>query len=206
MGDIEQGTSAAGNGNAAEFQVGLNLRKLRKEKGLSLQNLAHASGVSVGMISQVERGIANPSMRLLSSLRRALNVSMQEMFGETDDQVVQTDDPPFVRRRAQRPIIDLGNLHKELLTPPNRQHLQIMILRLDPGRESGGRALSYPAEKGGLVLSGKVTLSVDDVSTELETGDSFVFDSAQPHSLRNPHDAPTEVLWIIGAVQFDRHL
>lgn len=190
----------------SEFQLGANLRKLRKQKGLSLQSLAQASGVSVGMISQVERGIANPSMRLLTSLRRALNISMQELFGETGNEIPVTSDPQFVRRRAQRPVIDLGILHKELLTPPGRQHLQIMILRLEPGGESGGKALSYPAEKGGLVLSGKVVLSVDDVAAELETGDSFVFDSNQPHSLRNTSDTSTEVLWIIGAVQFDRHL
>lgn len=192
--------------DAHEFQLGANLRKLRKQKGLSLQNLAQASGVSVGMISQVERGIANPSMRLLTSLRRALNISMQELFGETGDQTPATDDPPFVRRSTQRPVIDLGMLHKELLTPPDRQHLQLMILRLEPGGESGGHALSYPAEKGGLVLSGKVILTVDDVAADLDTGDSFVFDSARPHSLRNTHNVPTEVLWIIGAVQFDRHL
>ena len=49
-------------------------------------------------------------------------------------------------------------------------------------------------------------LTVDDETSELETGDSFVFDSSRPHSLRNTSDAPTEVLWIIGAVQFDRFL
>lgn len=192
----------------AEFHVGTNLRKLRKQKGLSLEMLAQASGVSMGMISQVERGIANPSMRLLTSLRRALNISMQELFGEARGETAETgDEPSFVRRRAQRPVIDLGMLHKELLTPPDRhQHLQIMILRLAPGGTSGGHALSYPAEKGGLVLSGTVILSVDDEACELETGDSFVFDSNRPHSLRNTGDAPTEILWIIGAVQFDRYL
>lgn len=191
----------------AEFHVGATLRTLRKQKGLSLERLAQASGVSMGMISQVERGIANPSMRLLTSLRRALNISMQELFGEARGEIPETGEPSFVRRRAQRPVIDLGMLHKELLTPPDRhQHLQIMILRLEPGGTSGGHALSYPAEKGGLVLSGRVTLSVDDEASELETGDSFVFDSNRPHSLRNIGDVPTEILWIIGAVQFDRYL
>ena len=189
-----------------EFQLGANLRMLRKQKGLSLQKLALASGVSVGMISQVERGMANPSMRLLSSLRRALNISMQEMFGETDHDQPANSDPSFVRRKEQRPIINLGTLHKELLTPTDRQHLQIMVLRLEPGGESGGRALSYPAEKGGLMMSGSLTLTVDGVDANLATGDSFVFDSALPHSLRNDNGVPAEVLWIISAVQFDRHL
>lgn len=191
---------------AADPNVGSNLRKLRKAKGLSLQRLAEASGVSVGMISQVERGLANPSMRLLTALRRALNISMQELFGEDPVAAPETSDPNFVRRRANRPMIDLGTLHKELLTPTDQRHLQIMILRMDPGGESGGKALSYPAEKGGLVLSGQVVLSVDGEVATLFAGDSFVFDSVSPHFLRNTSDEPAEVLWIIGAVQFDRHL
>lgn len=204
--DMDEPSVTARPVDSAKCRLGANLRELRKQKGLSLQKLAERSDVSVGMISQVERGLANPSMRLLTSLRRALNISMQELFGEAEHQGLTDEDPPFVRRLAKRPIIDLGMLHKELLTPPNQQHLQIMTLRLDPGGESGSHALSYPAEKGGLVLSGKVMLSVDGVAAELNTGDSFVFDSALPHSLRNTSDAPTELLWIIGAVQFDRHL
>jgi len=186
--------------------VGRNLRNVRKAKRMSLKELAAASGVSVGMISQVERGIANPSVRLLTSLRRALNVSMQEIFGDAVDAKVITTDPSFVRRRELRPRINLGSIYKELLTPTDRQHLQIMILHIEPDGESGGKALSYPAEKGGLVLCGTVILTVDEKAVELNTGDSFVFDSASPHSIRNVSNEPAEVLWIIGAVQFDRHL
>ena len=192
--------------DSAKSKLGANLRELRKKQGLSLQKLAEASGVSVGMISQVERGLANPSVRLLTSLRRALNISMQELFGERNEDGNALDAPNFVRRLANRPKIDLGTLRKELLTPPNRQHLQIMILHIEPGGESGSHALSYPAEKGGMVLSGEVVLTVENEAAELKSGDSFVFDSALPHSVRNSSNAPAEILWIIGAVQFDRHL
>lgn len=186
--------------------VGTTLRRLRKQQGLSLQALAASSGVSVGMISQVERGLANPSIRLLTSLRRALNVSMQDLFGDTPEEVDDTVDPDFIRRRANRPVIDLGAVRKELLTPSDRHNLQVMIVHIEPGGHSGGKSLSYPAEKGGVVLSGSVVLNVDDHAIALETGDSFVFDSLRPHSLRNISTEPAEILWIIGAVQFDRHL
>lgn len=189
------------------LRVGATLRKLRKEKKMSLQDFAAASGVSVGMISQVERDLANPSMRVITALRRALNISMQEMFGETADSGAEsTGDPGFVRRAENRPEINLGQLKKELLTSGGRHNLQIMILRFEPGGQSGGHALSYPAEKGGLVMQGEVVLRVDDVEAVLRQGDSFAFDSALPHSIRNDSDEPADVLWVIGAVQFDRHL
>lgn len=193
----------------ADFPVGSTLRRLRKQRGMSLQALATASGVSVGMISQVERGLANPSMRLLTSLRRALNITLQEMFGEAVEGEAGAEtpvDPPHIRRREGRPVINLGSLRKELLSAADRQNLQLMILEIDPGGETGGRALSYPAEKAGLVLKGRVVLTVDDEPVELREGDSFVFDSARPHSVRNLSEQSSELLWIIGAMQLDRHV
>lgn len=189
---------------STEIRIGETLRELRRKQGLSLQNLAGLSGVSVGMISQVERGLANPSVRILTALRRALNIPMQELFGQ--DGAKMADTPDHVRRKADRKVIDLGGIRKELLTPPNQTHLQLTILHLEPGAETGGRAMSYPAEKGGIVLEGTINLQLDDQTTPLETGDSFVFDSARPHSLSNIGALPARVLWIIGAVQFDRHL
>ena len=205
----EQADKAAEAGE--HLRVGATLRKLRKEKKMSLQDLAAASGVSVGMISQVERDLANPSMRVITALRRALNISMQEMFGESDTGAADSapdsgGDPAFVRRLENRPEINLGQLKKELLTSGGRHNLQIMILRFEPGGQSGGRALSYPAEKGGLVMQGEVVLRVDEKEAVLRQGDSFAFDSALPHSIRNDSDEPADVLWVICAVQFDRHL
>lgn len=192
---------------AEHASVGATLRAARQARGMSLQELAAQSGVSVGMISQVERGRANPSMRLLAALRRALNISMQELFGETTPaEADATGDPDFVRRAADRAVIDLDRLQKELLTPGGRQNLQIMLLKLEPGGHSGGNALSYPAEKGGLVLSGGIVLNVGGREAALGAGDSFAFDSSEPHSIRNDGTTTAEVIWIIGAVRFDRHL
>lgn len=192
--------------SAEQATIGATLRRLRHARGLSLQGLARLSGVSVGMISQVERGLANPSIRLLTQLRRALDISMPELFGEAAEGVPTLGDPAFVRRAADRPLIDLGNLRKELLTSGGNHNLQIMLLTLDPGGHSGAKALSYPAEKGGLVLQGQITLTVDGSDAVLQAGDSFAFDSRQPHSIRNTGADTARLLWIIGAVQFDRHL
>src|SRR5690606_1639571 len=140
---------------AEHDSVGATLRAARQARGLSLQELATQSGVSVGMISQVERGLANPSMRLLTSLRRALNITLQEMFGESHEAAKPEVDPPYIRRLESRPVINLGSLRKELLSSADRHNLQLMILKIDPGGETGGRAMSYPAEKGGMVLKGR---------------------------------------------------
>jgi len=187
--------------------VGVILRRLRHDKGWSLQELAQESGVSVGMISQIERDLANPSVRVLTAIRRALGAPVSAVF--RDVSIVRDDDPKepdFVRRADQRPVLELGTLRKELLTSSGHHNLQIMILHINPGGHSGNTALSYPAEKGGMVLSGELLLTVDGKKARLREGDSFVFDSALEHSFSNTTDAVVQVMWIIGVVQLDRHL
>ncbi|MFD2238175.1 cupin domain-containing protein [Aureimonas populi] len=187
----------------AEESIGAVVRRLRREKGMSLQNVANASGVSIGMLSQVERDLVNPSVRVLTGIRRALNVPFESLFQGGE---LQRSDPGFVRRVGFRPILELGELRKELLSANGAHNLQLMILHIEPGGTSGATLLAYPAEKGGMVLSGEVVLTVGEEQATLREGDSFLFDSSLPHGFRNETDKPAQVLWIIGAVQLDRHL
>ncbi|WKL23655.1 cupin domain-containing protein (plasmid) [Agrobacterium tumefaciens] len=186
--------------------IGATLRRLRHEKKFSLQELARVSGVSVGMISQIERDLANPSVRVLTAIRRALDVPVSAVFRDVPHVGPETGDADFVRRANERPLLELGTLTKELLTSIGQHNLQIMILHINPGGHSGKTALSYPAEKGGIVLSGELVLTVDGRQARLREGDSFVFDSALEHSFSNPGEEMAHVIWIIGAVQLDRHL
>lgn len=191
----------------ASPSLGAVLRRLRHEKEMSLQEVAKLSGVSVGMISQIERDLANPSVRVLTAVRRALNVPVFAVFNEIGESGMSAEtDLDFVRRADQRPFLELGTLRKELLTSSGHHNLQIMILHIQPGGSSGITALSYTAEKGGMVLSGELLLTVDGREALLREGDSFVFDSSLGHSFSNPTDKMTQVIWIIGAVRLDRHL
>ena len=74
-----------------------------------------------------------------------------------------------------------------------------MILHI-PGFGSSDKPMSYPAEKGGMVLEGELVLTVGGVAAHLQEGDSFLFDSMDPHSFRNPLKTPARILWIMGAV------
>lgn len=170
---------------------------------MSLQELAVASGVSVGMLSQIERDRANPSLRVLTQIRHALGAPINALF---TDEPQPLPDPDFVRRANRRPTLELGYLSKELLSSGPPHNLQFMILHITPHGTSGDQPLSYPAEKGGMVLEGELWLKVGEEEAHLLEGDSFLFDSALPHSFRNPTDAIVKVLWIIGAVRVDRHL
>jgi transcriptional regulator with XRE-family HTH domain len=184
-------------------QVSAAIRRLRAEQKISLQELSNRAGVSVGMLSQIERGIANPSLKLLTRIRQALGTPIGGLF---DENAGLASDADFVRRSGHRPMLDLGYVTKELLSPNLSQSLQFMLLHIPPGGSSGERLINYPADKGGLILQGKVLLRVGDVEAELRVGDSFMFDSRKPHGFRNASDAPCQVLWIIGAMPIEWHL
>ncbi|BBK41709.1 transcriptional regulator [Allostella vacuolata] len=189
--------------SAVPAGVGATIRRLRQERGISLQELSRRSGVSTGMLSQVERNRANPSLRILTSIRAALDAPVSALF---ETAPARPADPPFVRRAGRRPKLDLGYLSKELLSADTPYNLQMMILHLPPGGSSGERPLSYPAEKAGLLLEGQVALQVGDEEVVLQEGDSFIFDSASPHGFRNCGSGQARILWVIGKVALDRHL
>ncbi|MFT8246640.1 helix-turn-helix domain-containing protein [Roseomonas sp. BN140053] len=183
--------------------MGAAIRRLRTDRGLSLQELSRSSGVSVGMLSQIERNLANPSLRLLTKIQLALGARASALF---DDPQAAFPDPGFVRRKDRRVLCDLGTLTKELLTAEASQNLEMLLLHIPVRGSSGEQPLASPSEKGGLVLQGAVVLTVGGVEAKLSEGDSFVFDGATPHSFRNPGRAAAKVLWIISNLPMQRQL
>jgi transcriptional regulator with XRE-family HTH domain len=186
--------------DAAAQSIATKLRALRRQRGMSINALATRAGVSVGIISQIERGNSNPSMRTLQRIRGALGVTLWD-FLDPPAPGKHSEDPPFVRRAADRLKISVGSgkLIKELMSPQNDEGLRFMLISLPPQAETE-EVLIGEGEKGGFVLSGEVELDVAGRQARLREGDSFQFQSHQPHRLANPTDSPAQVLWIMSFV------
>ena len=194
--------------------IGTTLRAVRKAKGLSLKSLAASAGVSVGMISQVERGTANPSIRILERLRIALDVPLSALL-ERPPQIsalrlissaVGAASAPvtagFVRRAADRPKFNAAGsvpILKELLSPSDAEGLRLMILNVPPFARIT-EVLMAPGTKAGLVLGGKAEITVGDECAVVEEGDSFQFDSALAHTICNTTGQMARLLWIISTL------
>lgn len=186
--------------------LGAKLRHLRTARELTIAQLAERAGVSSGLISQIERGNSNPSIKTLQRLRAALGVNLWEFL---DDRATGGASAPeaskFVCRKAdrQRIIVGASRLVKELLSPRNDRNLRFMIISLPPGGESEDVIIGQ-GEKGGLVTQGQVRLTVGAENSDLGEGDSFQFPSSIPHKLSNPHDQPAQVIWIMSVI--DSHI
>ncbi|WP_180900563.1 helix-turn-helix domain-containing protein [Martelella soudanensis] len=177
--------------------VGARLREKRRAAGCSIGELAERAGVSAGMISQVERGLSNPSLRILERLRNALGVPLSDLLEDpAPARAIEVLD--FVRRADARPAFNVGPapLFKHMLSPRSVGNLMFMTIEF-PAFAASDDMQETPGEKAGMVMSGRFRLTVDGVEAELNEGDSFQFDSAKPHSIRNDMSTPSSLLWII---------
>ncbi len=180
----------------ADSAFGRQMRSLRRERGLSLRDLAERSGVSVALISQVERGVNAPSMRSLRLLAQGLGVSVVSLF-RGEDLAAAAPRDVVVRHDARR-VLDLGvsGAFVELLTPPGFEGLQAFHTAIAPG----GGSQEYDSHAGsefGVVLCGRFDIWLDGARHPLGPGDSFSFQSETPHRYENPGNSMTVVVWSI---------
>lgn len=176
-----------------ELRLGRTVRRLREERSVSLKQLADEAGVSESFISQVERGVANPSVASLRRIAEALGTSIGALFdgGAQKGRLVRVGERPRLmhpRRKWQ----------DFLLTPQVSKRLQVILSVIEAGEGSGDEPYSHDSdEECVIILKGTLEFSVGEVKYLLQEGDSLTFDSRLPHWNRNPGATKSEVLWII---------
>jgi transcriptional regulator with XRE-family HTH domain len=198
---------SASIGGAAEAipldaSIGRKLRVLRKQHGLSLQVMAERLTVSIGYLSQVERGLSTATLKLLAGAADALGVGIADLFGTGDAAAPPKPEDggsPVVIRQGERGRLGLwqAGITKELLTAPRgASRLNLFMVRIEPGGTTGEDDYVHGGEEAGFVLEGRLDLHVEGRSWQLEPGDSFRFASDRPHRFGNDGDVPALVLWV----------
>ncbi|WP_108260694.1 cupin domain-containing protein [Mangrovicoccus ximenensis] len=174
--------------------LGERLRGLRKSHALSLKELAARSQLSIGALSQIERGISSPSVRTLNKLATSFDVPLSYFFAGADSDEV---DGVVVRHTADAEMkVSAQGIRKRLLTPKTLEGLQLMLVQVDPGSTSGPEAYGHPGLDAGYVLSGALRLEVSGRVYLLTEGDSFGFPSTQPHRFECLGGRPAEIVWV----------
>jgi len=187
-------TSKATDAQIQGTSLGADLRALRKSRGFRLNALALKIGRSVGFLSQVERGLSDPSLSDLRKLAAALEVPLGFFFAH------EASDPGeigyIVRANARRRLGDPSDgLTEELLSPDLGGAFEVFRSVFEPGAELGGFQ-QRETEEAGYVVSGSLTLFIGDACFVLGEGDSFRFHN-EPYRWRNPNDVPCVIIWAI---------
>ena len=170
--------------------AGTRLRGLRLKRGLSLATVAGRSGISIGLLSAVERGQMSASVGTLRKLARFYNIKVLDFFNASEPN-------PHLVRPAQRKLLEAGpGVRMELLAWGNTV-MEPHLFRIAPGAGSGD-AYAHEGEEFLYVLRGEMEISLGGNSNgfHLEPGDSFYFESGIPHRWSNPGRNETWVLWV----------
>ncbi len=176
--------------------VGEEIKGLRKARRMTLAQLALQSGLSVGHLSQIERGLSTPSIKALHGISRALDVNISWFFSSADP------GPPeergyIVRHNRRRQIRFDEGISDFLLTPSLHSNLELLMSTFAPGASSGASPYTHEGEEAGIVMSGQLQIWIDGTSFVLVQGDSFCFKSTLPHRYLNPGASDTVVIWAI---------
>lgn len=168
--------------------LGTRLRDRRQELGLTLKEVADRAGLSVGFISQIERGITTPSLSSLVSVSRVLDMHVSDFLAQPRGAAPLT-------RRAERPRYAVGGnalTYERLSANFPGSVLRSVIIHEPPGHSS--EPISHEGEEIFFILEGALTVEVDGERTILQVGDSIHFPSTKTHSTWNHTISPAIIL------------
>ncbi|MGH3358798.1 MAG: helix-turn-helix domain-containing protein [Nocardioidaceae bacterium] len=166
--------------------VGERIRAARERRSLSVRALASRAGLSVGLISQVERGITDPSLQTLRAIAKVLETPLFDFFAAPD-----SADVAVVRAEARVALRSPhGGLTYSRLSPGSGR-IEVLEGHLEPGAASSDEPWSHPSEECVIVIEGTLVVEVKEQPHELQAGDSCYFDSRLPHRYLNTSDGPT---------------
>lgn len=171
-------------------QIGRYLKAKREQHDLTLKQVADISGLSIGFISQVERGLTDPSLASLKKLVSALGMNLSDLF-------VQSAEVVHVVRKGHGSKLALSSsVICELLAPSFTKQMEPVLKHIMPNSESGILD-PHTGEEFVWIISGMLEIVVGQEVYSLSAGDSIYFQSSVNHGWKNSLDKTCEALWIV---------
>lgn len=164
------------------------LRRVRLQRGESLATVAKAVDVSVGFLSNLERSQSGASVGIMRRLAQYYCLNILDFFGDGNG------GSPLIRPHERRVLSGGAGVQMELLAS-GKLTMEPHLFRVAPGASSG-EGYFHEGEEFLFIISGHLSLFLDNKEYRLRAGDSFYFDSKIPHSWHNPGRSETRILWI----------
>jgi transcriptional regulator with XRE-family HTH domain len=173
--------------------IGERLRRHREKIGLSVRTLANRAGFSPSFISQVENGLASPSIGSLEKIAACLHVTLSELFHEREgaaaSPIVRAKDRP--RMESGWSLAEIESLRSDALA-----QLEPLLVTIQPGGASGRTAHAVQREQFVFILSGRVTVELRGIAQVLSEGDAVTLRAHTPALWVNASDQPVQILFV----------
>ena len=163
------------------LDVGAQLKFVRQMYGLSQRELAKRAGVTNGLISLIEQNRVSPSVSSLKKVLDGIPMALADFFTLDPGGKPQVFFP-----RDELGDIGSGSVELRLVGGRlSKRNMSILHERYAPNADTGEEMLTHAGEEGGVIVRGKIELTVGGESRVLGSGDAYYFKSSIPHRFRN---------------------
>jgi transcriptional regulator with XRE-family HTH domain len=177
--------------------LGRTIRALRTSKGMTLNQVASTASVSISLLSQVERGLTDPSLDSLRDIAEALDTTPFRLLANG------TERPLVVREGSgHRLSLPDTDIEYQLLSPNLDGPFEVGRWTIEPGGSGARHPRGHPGEEASFILGGRVRLEIGDETIELGAGDFVTFDARIPHRVTVIGDEPASAIFVISPPSF----
>ncbi|RDY28507.1 helix-turn-helix domain-containing protein [Romboutsia weinsteinii] len=183
----------------SELDISKNITEYRKSKELTIKELANLAGVTPSLLSQIEKGSANPSINTLKQISKALDIPVFNFFindAGTEDLVVRKDS------RKKIMFAEDDSFAYELLTPNTKGSIEFLLMKIPPKKSSSKELFSHKGEEVAYVIKGSVSLYLMNDIVELNCGDSVKIPPHSNHKWENISDIDCEIIFAVTPPSF----
>jgi transcriptional regulator with XRE-family HTH domain len=181
-----------------ELAIGGKMRQFRENKGLSVQELAAAAGLSRPLVSQIENEQVSPPISTLLKIANALNTDISFFFQDTGLQektvVVRENERLNSPRRQVQGKAQLGYTYEALAYKKAFKHMEPFLVTFEAKEPDDVIKFSHEGEEFHFLLEGQLEFSSEEETIVLNPGDSIYFESDQLHGFRAVGDKPAKAL------------
>jgi transcriptional regulator with XRE-family HTH domain len=180
--------------NKVSSKVGENIRRIRKDMGLTLADLARRCNCSKSLLSGIETGAVNPSFSSLTNICESLGITMASLFGAPPGE--ESNGFHLMHPEERKTLKAEGGVRFQLLSKGLRLPCEFIMNRWPPGTTTGGEAYSHEGQECGFLLEGELIVEAMGRTYHLQPGDTVTFDSSMPHRVINPGKKEAVAIWL----------
>jgi transcriptional regulator with XRE-family HTH domain len=174
--------------------IGIKIRSLRKEKGLTLSEMARLCRCSSSLLSQIERGSVNPSFSTLKAIGDALDISLAQLVMEAA--AVEESSSSLMKLKERKILTTEGGVQFQLSSRNVNVPFEFIFNQWPPGTSTGKQPYTHGGEECGLLLEGELEVEVDGKIHQMKPGDTITLRSSAPHRISNIGKKKASAIWV----------
>jgi transcriptional regulator with XRE-family HTH domain len=181
----------------SSVKIGHKILEYRKMHGLTIRDFAAKTNLSPSLLSQLERGIGNPSLNALKSIASVMGVSLSTLFYQ------EIDTESLILRKSQRTITynpEKTHITYNTLTPdPTKSNIELFLAILKPHSETAGDLVWHTGEEIAMILDGEAEATIEGESFTLYEGDTIRILPEHKHKFANQTEQDLQILFVRAA-------